>query len=152
MPVSKSLQRLLRIRDLQEEQLRLALESAVVELRELEAAQNAAGARERQGRQLIGASVEAGQPVDRQAGLEQAAAARRQARCLALRVVNAEKETMRLRQILLEKRVERRQAETLVSESEAEVGIELNRRSQQALDDWHGSRKHGEKSARDSRF
>ena len=148
MAVSKSLQRLLRIRDLQEEQHRLALESAVVELRELEGAGTAAGERERQGRELIGASVQAGRPVDRQAGLEQAAAARRQARCLAQRAVIAEKEAMRLRQILLEKRVERRQAETLVSESEAEALVESNRRSQQALDDWHGSRKHGEKSAR----
>jgi hypothetical protein len=41
------------------------------------------------------------------------------------------------------KRVERRQAETLIREEEERVKIEEGRRSQQALDDWHRFRPPG---------
>ncbi len=148
MAVSKPLERLLRIRDLQEEQHRLALETAAARLRELEAARVGAGKMERAGRALIGASVQTGELADRQGGLVQAAAASRRGELLAQHIARAEAETKQLRQTFLEKRVERRQAETLLSESEARSAIESNRRSQRALDDWHGSRKHGEKSGR----
>jgi len=149
MAVSKVLQRLLHIRDLQEEQHRLALESAAAKLRELEAAKSAAGETERAGRALVGASVHAGMLADRQGGLVQAKAAGRRAALLEQHIARAEAATQQLRQTFLEKRVERRQAETLVNESEARSTIETNRRSQRALDDWHGSRKQREKSSRD---
>jgi hypothetical protein len=148
MAVSKPLERLLRIRDLQEEQHRLALESAAAHLRELEAARVGAGESERAGRALIAASVLTGELADRQGGLVQAAAANRRGELLAQHIARAEAATLRLQQAFLEKRVERRQAETLVSESEARNAVESSRRSQRALDDWHGSRKHGEKSGR----
>ena len=148
MAVSKPLERLLRIRDLQEEQHRLALESAAAQLRELEAARVGAGETERAGRALIGASVQTGELADRHGGLVQAAAASRRGELLAQHIVRAEAAAQQLRQAFLEKRVERRQAETLISESEARSAIESNRRGQSALDDWHGSRKHGEKSGR----
>jgi flagellar biosynthesis chaperone FliJ len=67
---------------------------------------------------------------------------------LAQHIARAEAVTKRLHESFLEKRVERRQAETLVNESEARSALESNRRSQRALDDWHGSRKHGEKCGR----
>ena len=38
------------------------------------------------------------------------------------------------------KRVERRQAETLIHETEAQEVIESGRRGQQSLDDWYSSR------------
>jgi hypothetical protein len=148
MAVSKSLERLLHIRDLQEEQHRLALESAAAKLRELEAARVGAGDTERSGRALVGASVHTGELADRQGGLVQAVAASRRGELLAQHIARAEAETKRLHESFLEKRVERRQAETLVNESEARSVVESNRRSQRALDDWHGSRKHGEKSGR----
>ena len=148
MAVSKSLERLLRIRDLQEEQQRLALESAAGKLRDLEAARQAAGEMERAGRAWIGASVQTGVVADRHGGLVQETAGRRRAELLAQYIARAEAETKRLYEAFLEKRVERRQAETLVSESEARDVIELNRRSQHAVDDWHGSRKQREKSGR----
>jgi hypothetical protein len=146
--VSKSLERLLRIRDLQEEQQRLALESAAGKLRDLEAARQAAGEMERAGRAWIGASVQTGVVADRQGGLVQAISGRRRAELLAQHIERAEAETKRLHEAFLEKRVERRQAETLVSECEARNVIESNRRSQRAVDDWHGLRKQREKTGR----
>jgi hypothetical protein len=44
------------------------------------------------------------------------------------------------REEFLLKRVERRQAETLIQEIEAREAIEDGRRGQQALDDWYSSR------------
>lgn len=49
---------------------------------------------------------------------------------------------MARREDLLQKRVERRQAETLIQESEAQGTIEAERCSQQALDNWYGSRQY----------
>jgi flagellar export protein FliJ len=148
MAVSKPLERLLRIRDLQEEQHRLALESAAAQLRELEAGRDAAGETERAGRAWVGTSVQTGELADRQGGLVQAAAASRRAELLAQHIARAEATTQQLRETFLEKRVERLQAETLVNESEARSAVESNRRGQRALDDWHGSRKQREKSER----
>jgi hypothetical protein len=117
-------------------------------LRELEAARHAAGETERAGRALVGASVETGVLADRQGGLVQAAAAGRHAELLAQHIARAEVDMKRLQESFLAKRVERRQAETLVNQSEARDAIESTRRSQRALDDWHGSRKQREKSGR----
>jgi len=57
MAVSRALRRLLRIRDLQEEQSRLVLESALGELHRLENAMTATFVRDRQGRSLVQASA-----------------------------------------------------------------------------------------------
>jgi hypothetical protein len=148
MAVSKTLERLLRIRDLQEEQHRQALESAAGQLRELQAAKDAAAETERSGRAWVAASVQTGVLADRQGGLVQATAASRRAVLLAQHIARAEAETKRLHETFLEKRVERRQAETLFNESASRSAIESNRRSQRAVDDWHGSRKQREKSGR----
>jgi flagellar biosynthesis chaperone FliJ len=149
MAASKMLERLRRIRDLEEEQHRLALESASGQLHELEAARRAAGETERAGRALVGSSAHTGVLADRQGGLVQATAAGRRGALLEHHVARAEAAIQRLRQTFLEKRVERRQAETLISESETRSASESNRRSQRALDDWHGSRKQRERSGRD---
>ena len=148
MATSKPLERLLHIRDIQEEQHRLALESAAARLRELEVAKDAARETERAGRALIAASVQTGELAGRMGGLVQAAAARRRGELLAHHIARTEAATQQLQQAFLEKRVERRQTETLVNESEARSAIESNRRTQGALDDWHGSRKYGENSGR----
>jgi len=142
MSVSKALERLLRIRGMEEEQRRVALDAAMAELRTLERARAAAGARERQGRAWVGASVESGEIVDRQAGLVETEAARKRVRLLAPRVARAAVETMRRREEFLEKRVERRQAATMIEAAEARDKIESNRRGQRAVDDWYGARRH----------
>jgi flagellar biosynthesis chaperone FliJ len=140
MPVSRSLRRLLRIRDLEEEQSRLALESALGELNRLEHALAASTERDRRGRKLVGASVRSGELPDRVAGLEETQAAGRRAAVLAPRIAQTELAVVALRQEFLGKRVERRQAQTLIEENEARDAVEAGRHGQQALDDWYRAR------------
>jgi hypothetical protein len=142
MAVSRALRRLLRIRDLEEEQSRLALEAALGELNRLERALTAAAERDRRGRRLVAASAHTGEFTDRLAGLEETRAATRGSAALAARIATSKLNIATLQQKFLEDRVERRQAETLIRETEARDAIESSRRSQQALDDWYSSRVH----------
>jgi hypothetical protein len=87
MAVSKGLRRLLRIRDLEEEQKRIALEAAMGELHTLENALEAASARNRRGRGLVDASARSGELIDRQAGLVESQAGTRYAAILSARGV-----------------------------------------------------------------
>ncbi len=140
MAVSRGLRRLLRVRELEEEQRRLALEAAMARLRELEDALNRAGVRGRSGRELVTASVHTGEIADRLAGLEELRVAAWQTETLAARVSDAADEVAELRASYLATRVERRQAEVLIEETEARDAVEATRRGQQDLDDWHRSR------------
>lgn len=149
MAVSRGLRRLLRIRDLEEEQNRLALESAMGELHRMEIALAAAQTRERSGRRLVAASAETGEVCDRQAGLVESDAARRSASMIASRIAAGQMETARLRQRFLEKRVERRQAETLIDEAEALDAMEAGRMGQRSVDDWYRARLHRDQDCRD---
>jgi len=142
MAASKALRRLLRIRDLEEEQCRVALESALGERNRLQEAMRATVERERQGRRLIEASARTGELPDRLAGIEETYAADRAFAVLGPRIAAKEEEVMARRQEFLAKRVERRQAETLIEEAEAEEALEAERRGQQALDNWYGSRQY----------
>lgn len=142
MAVSHAMRRLLRIRDLEEEQRRLALESAIGELNRLEHALSSTAGRERRGRRLVATSVDTGELLDRLGGLEETHAAARLAAALVPRIAAVKLDTVALRQQYLGKRVERRQAETLIQETEVKDAIETNRRDQQALDDWYRSQSH----------
>jgi flagellar biosynthesis chaperone FliJ len=142
MAVSRALRRLLRIRDLEEEQCRLALESATGSLHRLQHALEAAFERGRRGRRLIEASVHSGELPDRLAGLEEMRSAGCHAQAQVPRIADAELDVAALREEFLAKRVERRQAETLIEKTEARDAIETARRSQQNLDDWFGNRMH----------
>ena len=137
MAVSRALRRLLRIRELQEEQSRLALESGLGELHRLEKCLAAAVERDRRGRQLVVTSARTGELADRLAGLEEERIGIRSAAQLRSRISAAEEEVVGLRQAFLDQRVERHQAETLIEETEARDEIVAVRRSQQVLDDWH---------------
>jgi hypothetical protein len=141
MPVSRALRRLLRVRELEEEQNRLALESALSEQRRLEQALAATEERERQGRRLVGSSARTGELDDRLAGIEETRSASRRAWFLVPRIGAATAETERLRYEFLSKRVERRQAETLIEETEASDAVHFSRNNQQALDEWFRSRR-----------
>ena len=142
MAVSRALRRLLRIRDLEEEQGKIALENALGELSRLENALTAATARDHRGRRLVESSAHSGQLADRIAGIEEVRIAKRHAELLGPRIENKAEEVTERRQAYLEKRVERRQAETLISETEARDAVETNRRSQQGIDDWYRNRLH----------
>lgn len=141
MSVSNSLRRLLGIRDLQEEQSKLALESALGELRRLENALRITFERGRRGRGLIHASAQSGQLTDRLAGLEEDRAVNLHVAALEPRIDVKVEEIEELRNAYLSKRVERRQAETLIQEAEAREAMETNRRGQQSIDDWYNLRK-----------
>lgn len=123
MAVSRSLRRLLRIRELEEEQSRLVLELALSELNRLEHALTATAARERRGRSLVQASAHSGQLPDRLAGLEETRSSLRHAAALGPRIEATGDDVAALRREFLGKRVERRQAETLIQETEAEDAI-----------------------------
>ena len=143
MAVSRALRRLLRIRDLEEEQCRIALESAQGELNRLNDAKVANTGRERWGRRLVVQSASSGELPDRLSGLEETCTAGRFALALASRIETVQEDVVRLREEFLAKRVEVRQAETLIKETEAREAVEAARRSQQTLDDWYRSRLHG---------
>jgi flagellar biosynthesis chaperone FliJ len=145
--MTTALRRLLRIRDLEEEQSQIALGSALGELKDLRIARSASLERARQGRELIADSARLGRNDDRYAGLIEGQAAETRRSRLEQRIVASEERTSLLRQEVLEKRVECRQAETLIDGSEARVAQEAARRDQRGLDDWFASRKfreHGE--------
>jgi hypothetical protein len=128
---------LLRIRDIEEEQSRLALESALGELHRLEHALALAAEQERRGRRLIAAGVSTGKLPDRLAGLEETLGAGRRTAALAPRIEEAARSVAELRHVFLDKRVERRQAETLIQETEARDAVEAERHNQQAIDDGY---------------
>jgi hypothetical protein len=140
MAVSRALQRLLSVRVLEEEQSRLALESALGELNRLRSALKATLARDLRGRQLVSSSAQTGELPDRLAGLEEINAAVRQSNVIAARIEHNEIVVAQLRQKFLFQRVERRQAETLIEESQAQGVVKAGRRAQQELDGWHQSR------------
>lgn len=143
MSISRSLEKLLRIRGVEEEQRRRALEASETELRSL--VQNAKIARqtEQLGRRREVAGMVSGEITERQAGLVESGAAQKRSRMLADRIVVAETETAAGRQAFLEKRVERQQVETLVEQAAAREAVETLRRSQRDVDDWFGTRNHG---------
>ncbi len=140
MAISRSMRRLLRVLQLEEEQRREALEAALGELRRFELAGEQAIERERRGRQLVAASAESIEMMDRLAGLEETRTGARRSAALKPRIAAARTEVEAHRQEFLAKRVERRQAETIVEQTEARVALASGRRSQQALDHWYLNR------------
>jgi hypothetical protein len=142
MAVSRALRRLLRVLNIEEELSRLALESAAGELRRVERAFAASADRARSGRWLVVASAQSGELPDRLAGIEETHAAERRSAALEPMIAEAESRVETLRLEFLAKRVERRQAETLIQETEARDAVVAGRRTQQRLDDWYLNRLH----------
>jgi|ERR1035437_750495 hypothetical protein len=139
MAVSRALRRLLRIRDLEEEQRRVALESALVELHRLQHSLAASVERGRRGRELVTASANTGELPDRIAGIAETLLAARYAEVMTPRIAATELNVAELRLEFLAKRVER-QAETLIRETEARDAAEAGRRGQQGIDDWYSNK------------
>jgi hypothetical protein len=132
----------LRIRELEEEQNRLALESALGELNRLENALRVTVERARRGRRLVETSAQTGELTDRLAGLEERHATDRLFAVLEPRIEAKQEEVVARREEFILKRVERLQAETLIQDAEAQEATEADRRGQQALDNWYGSRQY----------
>lgn len=136
MTVSRAMMRLLRIREIEEEQIQGALDAAMSEMRQIETALAAARERERRGRQLVTDSVASNDGIDRIAGQEEARAAEKVQEILTPRIAEMQQAIAALREEFLGKRIERRQVETLIKESETSHAIEMERRAQQEIDDW----------------
>jgi flagellar biosynthesis chaperone FliJ len=148
MSASRALRRLLQVLESEEEQRRAALESGLGELARLTRALESTGSRERAGRGLIASGVVSGELRDRLAGIEETQTARRVAAALKPRLAEAEQNATALRQAYLAKRIERRQAETLVEKANARELAEAEKRSQRMLDDRFLSRFHADRSDR----
>ena len=140
MPVSHALKRLVRVRELEEERSRLALDSAVAERDRLTHALELASHRERNGRALIVLSAHSGELCDRLAGLEETRMAHRLRELLFERIAAAELEVSEQRERYLSTRIKRRQADTLIEEAERKDAEQCVRRDQQDLDEWFRSR------------
>ena len=136
MSASPAIRRLLRVRELEEEQCAAALESAIGEWKRLQTAQAAARERERRGRWLVAASAASGEVADRVAGMEEARSAGLRATALEPRIQAAEEEVKSRRQEFLAKRVERRQVELLIEQAGLEEARESERRAQREADQW----------------
>jgi hypothetical protein len=145
MAVSRGMRRLLQVLELQEEQCRAAMETARAELTQLQQALTRNVERERGGRRLVAASAASGevanQIADRIAGIEESHIAKRMAKVLGPRIAESESAVNSRRREFLGKRIERRQAETLIEEARALENIEAGRRAQRDLDNWFLSRR-----------
>jgi hypothetical protein len=121
------------------------MECAAAELRQFEHQLEGARKRERSGRALVAESVHSGDALDRSAGVEEVSIADRVAARLLPCIKNAAQAVADRRSEYFSKRVERQQVETLTKEAEIGEAEEIERRTQQALDDWYlGRMHHGE--------
>jgi len=134
------LARLLRLRELEEEQSRTELEAAVgvrnrvrVELAEV-------SDRQTLGRRNFATGIAARDPLGRTGAMMELERAREQQVKIRTRFDASEAEVARQREEFLLRRTERRQVETLVDDQQAMDVIETARRAQQMLDDWYGRR------------
>ena len=134
------LARLLRLRELEEEQCRLQLEAAVGHQRRVGQAREAIVRRQVAVREEFAAQVGLGDSRGRSAMVfEMELAGRRRAR-VEQRVSEAESAVQRQREEFLERRTGRQQVESLIETARSREEIETARRAQQMLDDWYSRR------------
>ncbi len=144
---AKTLRRLTRIRELEEEQSRLALEAAA-RIREQAAAELLAAHQEqRNGRAELILGIERNDPRDRRTGLARMEVASRHAEHLRPQLQQLDDDLARQRDEYLARRTARRQVETLLGEAEQRARQEADRRAQQMLDDWYGRKRRPTASA-----
>jgi hypothetical protein len=137
MKSSQALRRLLRLRALEEEQSRLALEAAQAQEQRLESALAESRRSERRSRESIFESVRSGNAMERLAGLVESRESERVSERIVTWKAEAKESTARRREAFLAGRLERRQTEQMVENAAAEAAAQQERRAQGALDDWH---------------
>ncbi len=147
MRPSDTLKRLLHIRELEEEQSKIALEGALAELHRVEAALNAVMERAQNGRRLFGKGVQRCDGIDRLVGLTEIESAERNAVWLEARRHGAELAVAEQREKFLGRQLQRRQVESLVETAERQIEADRSRREQSGLDDWHRMRKRKERDS-----
>ena len=141
MLVKRTLNRLLRLRELEEEQSRLELELAVAERNRAQQEIALAAHRQVMGRRNFTAGIVEQNSLARAAGLFESEEARRQRLRLHPQLEAADAEVARQQTEFLLRRTGRRQVETLVENEHGRAEVEAGRRAQQMLDDWYGRRK-----------
>jgi flagellar biosynthesis chaperone FliJ len=141
MSGSKTLRRLARIRELEEEQSRLLLEAAARSREEAVGELLAAHQERRDGRADLVRGVERDDVRDRVTGLVRMETALRRTESLRPRLDQLDRELASQREEYLARRTARRQVETLLSEAELLARQETDRRAQQMLDDWFGRKR-----------
>jgi hypothetical protein len=137
MARTRGLLRLLRVRQLEEEYCKTALNSALTELNRLSRALKTAAEREHQGRMLSLEGIRACVLPDRLAGLEEVRAARVLQRALIAKIETAEQVAGECQARYTEKRIQRRQVESLLESAKAKDAEQASRRTQEELDDRH---------------
>jgi flagellar biosynthesis chaperone FliJ len=140
MSGGRVLQRLLRLRELQEEQSRVELEAAVSNRNRVVEELAAAMRRQAQGRTIFVAGICGQDAKGRAAGMVEMEQYGKQRPAIEERLKVADAELARRREEFLAHRTARRQVETLVSAEQAALKEEMSRRAQQTLDDWYGRR------------
>ncbi len=148
MPVSRALRRLLRIRNIEEEQHRLTLESAAGEFRLVEDALNASHRRERSGSELHQAGLRSGDVVDAQSGHVEQDVSRISTAFLEQQRAASELRVAALREALREKQIQYRQTEALIDNTIEADAIDSARHTQNHIDDWFRSRLFSERRIR----
>lgn len=134
------LERLWRLRELEEEQSRLELEAQVAERNRIaqhlaEVSSGAARSRDEFVARL--ADLDTAARTGAMVELEQA---RRGQAAIRPRLEQAETEVEARREVFLTRRTGRRQVETLLDREREAARSETARRAQQMLDDWYGRR------------
>jgi flagellar export protein FliJ len=144
MAVRRVLTRLLRLRELEEEQSRIELEAAVGDRNRIQQDMAAAADRQMQGRRSFAAGIAGKDALGRTGAVMEMEQARQQRLRILPRLETMEAEVARQREEFLLRRTGRRQVETLVENEKGMAAIEAGRRAQQMLDDWYGRRKQKE--------
>lgn len=131
------LRHLVQLRQIEEESHASLLEASTAQLRQLAEALKQTRVREAAGRSLVEKGIQTGETQDRLAGLAEIASATR-VRSIVMGRKHQEEENLEgIRQRYIVKRMETRQAETLLLAAEENEAQEQQRRGQSALDEWH---------------
>jgi flagellar export protein FliJ len=140
MAKRRVLERLLRLRELEEELSRVDLETAVGARNRLAGELAAAAGRQAQAHRGFAASLGDPDTADRTGAVIAMERACKQRLRIEPRLRSAEQEVMRQREEFLARRTGRQQVETLLEQEHRTQQEEVARRAQQMLDDWYGRR------------
>ncbi|WP_263359581.1 hypothetical protein [Acidicapsa ligni] len=144
------LRRVLRLRELQEEQSRLMLEAAAAERMRMERVMESAVQLQVSGRRSFLSAVLAADGPGRVGGnfdQQQGGSLKEQ---IAPQLAAAEIKVGQQRAEFLSRRTERRQVVILIENEQALADTAIERRTQQILDDWYGRRAQKEMQRRDA--
>ena len=134
------LERLWRLRELEEEQSRLELESGVAERNRVAQELAEVTAEAARNRREFAARLGDSDTAARTGALVELGRARRWQSAIRPQLDKAEADVELRREEFLARRTTRRQVETLLDREREAARIETARRAQQMLDDWYGRR------------